>query len=51
MAGSSLETDAAAAALAQGTFRDQLDAGGIQRAHKLHQRIDVAADDAVASIR
>ena len=50
MTGSTLETDAAAAARALRAFRDEFDASGIQRADQLHERIDVAANDAVACL-
>src|SRR5258708_36219046 len=42
------QPDAAAAGRAGKTGVDQLDPGVVERGHELHQRIDVAADDAVA---
>src|SRR5262245_39060253 len=44
------ESDTAAAAVADSVVGDQLDAGGIERRHQLHQRVDVAANDAVARL-
>src|SRR5581483_3987188 len=48
MAGSRLQPHAATAALAHGTLSDQLDARRVERLDQLHERIDIAADDAVA---
>src|SRR5215470_4185094 len=39
---------ASPAAWAHGALADQLNAGGAKRIDELHQRIDIAADDAVA---
>ena len=39
---------AAPAAWAGRALADELDAGGIERADQFHQRIDIAADDAIA---
>ena len=46
----SLEPHAAAAGLARRALPDQLDAGAVERADELHQRIDIAADDALARL-
>ena len=45
-----LQPHAAPAAGAGRALADQLDAGGVERADQLHQRIDVAADHAVARL-
>src|ERR1043166_5054160 len=44
------QTHAAAAGLAYRALVDQLDAGAVQRGDQLHQRLDVAADHAVARL-
>src|ERR1051325_11903594 len=44
------QTHAAAAALAYRALVDQLDTGAVQRGDQLHQRLDVAADHAVARL-
>src|SRR6185295_14067311 len=45
-----LESHAATAAAAGGALGDELDPGGVERSHQLHQRIDVAANGAVARL-
>ncbi len=44
------QAHAAAAPRADRAFRDQFDAGRMQRADQLHQRIDVAAHHAIARL-
>src|SRR6058998_135394 len=43
-----LQSHPAAAARTGGAVADEFDAGGVERGDQLHQRIDIAADDAVA---
>src|SRR6185437_2573373 len=44
------QTHAAPAARTARALADQLDPGGAQRIHQLHQRIDIAAHDAIARL-
>lgn len=43
-----LETNAAATAIACGSIPDEFDTSAIQRADKLHQRVHIAANNAIA---
>src|SRR5581483_7019394 len=50
IAGSCLQAHAAPAALAHGSHTDQLDARCVERFDQLHERVDIAADHAVACL-